>query len=100
MDPNLADRIHVTTRGRLDIDNLDLGVESRASATDERACGFLLRNSLDDAMLLERIGADGASDGRATGHLQRRFRQAICWIERFPAKAAVAKFVCKTLQCL
>ena len=36
---------------------LDLGVESRLPATNERACGFLLRNSFGDEMLFERSGA-------------------------------------------
>src|SRR5262245_23641915 len=99
MDPNLSDRVHFTTRGGLDIDNLDLGVESRLPATDERACVVLLGDSLDDSMLFERIGADRTEDGRfyaaAARYFQGRFRQAVCWIERFPTKAAFAKLLCK-----
>ena len=54
-------------------------------------------------MLFERIGADGADNWRfcaaAARDFQRRFRQAICRIERFPAKAALTKLVCKAPQC-
>src|SRR5689334_8447951 len=96
MNPNLADRVHVTTRGCLDIDNLDLGVESRLPATDERACVVFIGKSLDDVMLFERIVADRASYCRSAAHFQRRFRQTICRIERFATKAAFAKLVCKT----
>ena len=68
MDPDLADRVHFTTRERLDIDNLDLGVESRLPATNERACVTFSVDSLNDMMLFERIRANGASDLSAAGH--------------------------------
>src|SRR5690349_16001947 len=100
MDPNLADRVRFTTRGRLDIDNLDLGVASCLLATAKRAGAVIIGGSLDDAMLFERIGADGTSDWSATGHFQRRFRQPVGRIDRFPTKAAFAKLVGKALQCL
>src|SRR5690348_8867349 len=74
MDPNLTDRVCFTTPERLGIDYLDLGVESRLAATDERACALLLGHSFDNAMLFERSGADGASGWRfcaaAAAHFQ------------------------------
>src|SRR6185369_1161983 len=101
MDPNLADCFCFTAQKRLGIDNLDLGVESRLPATDERSCFVLLGVNFDDAMLLERIGADGASDRRfCPRHFQSRFRQAIRWMERFATKTTFAKLVCKAPQCL
>src|SRR5689334_13137651 len=101
MYPNLADHSCFTTPERLGIDDLDFGVESRLSATDERACVALFRLGFDNARPFERIGADGAGDaGAAAAHFQSRFREPVCRIERSPTKAALAKRIRKAPQCL
>src|SRR4030095_5230457 len=103
VDPNFADLFRSTTPERFGIDNLDFRIESLVSTTDERACVVLLGHSFDNTMLFESMGADSANNWRfcaaAARHFQSRFRQAICRIERFPAKAALTKLVCTAPQC-
>src|SRR5690349_18754184 len=99
MYPNLADRVRLTPPQRLEIDNLDLGVEPCFSATDERARMVLLGHSFDHAMLFECVSAESASGGAAAAaYFQRRFRQSVSRIERFLTKAAVAKRIGKVPQ--
>src|SRR5262249_45345085 len=65
---------------------------SRLSATDEGACVVFIGCRFDNTMLFERRGADSVGFcAAAAAHFQRRFRQTVCRIERFPTKAALAE---------
>jgi hypothetical protein len=91
-DPDLADLIGLARRGRARVHDQHARVVGGEGAADQALRRRARLRRIDDALRGERAAGHGTDDRRprrrAAGDEQRRFGEAIAWIERLAAKAA------------